>query len=46
MVDVEEDGPALVVLTDTFYPGRHAFVDDAPADIHRIDGVVCGGIVS
>ena len=44
-LDVETDGPALVVLTDTFYPGWRAWVDGAPADIYRVNGVVRGVFV-
>ncbi len=44
-LDVAASGPALVVLTDTFYPGWRARVDGAPADIHRVNGVVRGVFV-
>jgi uncharacterized membrane protein YfhO len=45
VVDVEADGPALAVLTDTFYPGWRAWLDGRPVSIHRVDGVVRGVFV-
>jgi len=44
-IDTEANGRALVVLTDTFYPGWRATVDDKPAPIYRVDGVVRGVLV-
>lgn len=45
-LDVDASGPALVVLTDTFYPGWRARVDGTPAPIHRVNGVVRGVFVT
>jgi hypothetical protein len=44
-LDVEASAPALVVLTDTFYPGWRAWVDGRPAAIYRTNGVVRGVFV-
>jgi hypothetical protein len=44
-LDVEASGPALVVLTDTFYPGWRATIDGAPAPVYRVDGIVRGVFV-
>jgi uncharacterized membrane protein YfhO len=44
-LSVEMNGPGLVVLTDTFYPGWEARVDGQAAAIHRVDGLFRGVFV-
>ncbi len=44
-LEAETDGPALVVLTDTFYPGWRATVDGVESPIFRVDGVLRGVFV-
>lgn len=41
----EMNGPGLVVLTDTYYPGWEARVDGQAVPIHRVDGVFRGVFV-
>jgi hypothetical protein len=41
----EMNGPGLIVLTDTFYPGWDARVDGQAAHIHRVNGVFRGVFV-
>ena len=41
----ESDRPALLVLTDNWYPGWHASVDGRDAPIHRVDYLVRGVVV-
>jgi hypothetical protein len=41
----EMNGPGLIVLTDTFYPGWDARVDGQRAHIHRVNGVFRGVFV-
>jgi hypothetical protein len=41
----EMNGPGLIVLTDTYYPGWDARVDGQAARIHRVDGVFRGVFV-
>jgi hypothetical protein len=41
----EMNGPGLIVLTDTFYPGWDARVDGLAAHIHRVNGVFRGVFV-
>ncbi len=42
MFYVENDAPALLVLSDTFYPGWQARVDGAPTPIYRTNAVFRG----
>ena len=48
MVDVKvhADVPALLVLSDLFYPGWRATVNGRPADILKVDGGLRGILVS
>ena len=39
VIDVETDRPALLILTDTYYPGWRAEVDGQDAPIYRADGL-------
>ena len=34
------ENPSILVLTDTFYPGWHAFVDEKETEIFRANGLV------
>ena len=42
VVDVHARAPALLVLTDTWFPGWKATVDGAGTAIHRVDYVIRG----
>ncbi|MBC7228003.1 MAG: YfhO family protein [Thermoflexales bacterium] len=42
---VETNAPALLVLSDTFYPGWQARVDGQPVPIHRTNAVFRGVLV-
>lgn len=42
VVDTSASRPALLVLTDTWFPGWHATVDGASAPIHRVDYLIRG----
>lgn len=44
-IEVEMQTPALVVLADLWYPGWHATVNGAPADIVRTNGFLRGVVV-
>jgi hypothetical protein len=44
-LSAEMNGPGLIVLTDTFYPGWDARVDGQAARIHRVNGVFRGVFV-
>jgi hypothetical protein len=44
-LSVEMNGPGLVVLSDTFYPGWEARVDERTVKIHRVNGVFRGVFV-
>jgi hypothetical protein len=44
-LSVEMNGPGLIVLTDTFYPGWDARVDEQATRIHRVNGVFRGVFV-
>jgi hypothetical protein len=45
-VKVHADVPALLVLSDLFYPGWRATVNGRPADILKVDGGLRGILVS
>ena len=45
VVAVEAASAALLVVTDTHYPGWTARVGDAPADVHRVDFAFRGVVV-
>jgi hypothetical protein len=34
--------PAMVIVSDTYYPGWRAFVDGAPAQIYSVNGAMRG----
>lgn len=36
IIDAESDGGAVLVLTDAYYPGWHASIDGAPAEIYPV----------
>jgi len=38
-------GRGFVVLSDQYYPGWHAYIDDRPAKIYKTDGVLRGVVV-
>ncbi len=42
VVEVQSDGPVLLVLTDAFYPGWRATIDGEPAAIERVNGLFRG----
>jgi hypothetical protein len=44
-VEVEPDRPALLVLSDAWYPGWQASVDGHPRPIHRVDHALRGVVV-
>lgn len=39
---VDKTRPAVLVIADAWYPGWHATVDGAPAEVVRVDGVFRG----
>jgi hypothetical protein len=39
-IRVQASGSSFLVLTDTYYPGWHAYVDDKPEPVYRAYGVV------
>ncbi|MFN0120288.1 MAG: hypothetical protein ACKV2V_07280, partial [Blastocatellia bacterium] len=41
-LDIETDRPALLVLSEPWYPGWQALVDAAPRPIHRVDYLLRG----
>ena len=45
VVDTESAGPALVVLTDAYFPGWRATVDGESAQVHRVDYLLRGVVV-
>jgi len=45
VLHVETDAPALLVLSDTFYPGWRATVDDQPVPIYRTNAALRGVLV-
>ena len=42
VVETDSQGPALLVLTDSWFPGWKAEVDGTEADVHRVDYVIRG----
>jgi hypothetical protein len=42
VVETDARGPALLVLTDSWFPGWKAKVDGEDADVHRVDYVIRG----
>jgi hypothetical protein len=44
-VKVNVSCPSMIVVSDTFYPGWRAYVDNAPAPIYALDGAMRGVIV-
>jgi hypothetical protein len=45
VLDATLESPGLVVLSDVFYPGWELTIDDAPAKIHRVNGLMRGAAV-
>lgn len=47
-VDIDVDTPedAMLVLTDTYYPGWRAYIDGAEANVYRVNGLVRGVFVT
>ena len=45
VLDVTLDSPGLVVLADVMYPGWTLTIDDKPAPIYRVNGVMRGALV-
>jgi len=39
-IDVNSKSASLLILTDTYYPGWHAYVDGKESTIYRADGLV------
>jgi hypothetical protein len=46
VLDVELDSPGLVVLADVMYPGWTLKIDDRPAPIYRVNGLMRGALVA
>ena len=42
VVDARLENPGVLVLSDIYYPGWRAYVDDGPARIYRVDGLIRG----
>lgn len=42
---VTTTGRGLLVVSEVFYPGWQAFVNDSPAPIYRVDGLLRGVVV-
>ena len=42
VVEAQADRPALLVLTDSWYPGWKATVDGEPTEIERVDYLIRG----
>jgi len=45
VIEAFSGNPGVLVLTDVFYPGWRAYVDNYPAKIYRINGLVRGVFV-
>ncbi len=45
MLNTSSNSKKLLVLTDTYYPGWQAFIDNKPADILRVDYALRGLII-
>jgi hypothetical protein len=45
ILDVELESPGLVVLADVMYPGWTLTIDDKPAPIYRVNGLMRGALV-
>jgi hypothetical protein len=45
VLEVELESPGLVVLADVMYPGWSLTIDDKPAPIYRVNGLMRGALV-
>jgi hypothetical protein len=46
VLEVTLESPGLVILSDVFYPGWQLKIDDQPAPIYRVNGLMRGAMVS
>jgi len=42
LIQTDFSGPGFLVLSDQYYPGWKAYVDNRETDIYRVDGIVRG----
>ena len=45
MLEATLDSPGLVILSDVYYPGWELTIDDKPATIYRVNGMMRGASV-
>jgi hypothetical protein len=45
-LEVTLDSPGIVVLADVYYPGWKLTIDDKPAPLYRVNGIMRGAAVS
>ena len=46
VVEVETNAPGLLVLSEQYYPGWRAYVDDSETPIYAVDGILRGVFIS